>query len=738
MRKTQLLGIVGVLLMIAGMSLLLQSRVLAQDTGPETTPEPFLGFGAPLEGEPPYLADIYKAWAGSAHANTQAEAFNHWNSEGAVPNTCSRCHSTPGYIDYVGGDGSEAFKVDAESAPIGTVITCDACHNSGAAKLTTVTFPSGVTIEDVGSSARCMQCHQGRASTDSVNASIEQAGLTDSPNTVSADLRFINVHYYAAAATLFGGEARGGYQYDGKFYQPRTPHPAPYNTCASCHDQHTLQVKVDECATCHEDIQSVDDLKYIRMNGSLADYDGDGNTLEGISEEIDGVRELALQAIQAYAKEISGTPIAYSPDAYPYFFIDTNDNGEVDADEATSANGYNAFTANLLKAAYNYQVSVKDPGNFAHNPKYVIELLYDSTESLNAELQNPVDLSTASRDDIMHFNLTAEPFRHWDADGVVPATCARCHSATGLPFYLENGVNIAAAPSQGLACSTCHEVENNFETYSVDEVTFPSGAKVSFGEGDQNNLCITCHQGRESTVSVNTAIRQSGVGPDEVSPALAFRNVHYFAAGATKFGTEVQGAYEFDGQTYNGFYQHDPDYQACTDCHETHTGLVKVNDCADCHDGVETQDDLRTIRMEPDGVAAIDYNGNGNVTEPIADEIASFQDALMASIQKYAQETAGAAIAYSPASYPYWFADTNGNGTVDADEATAANGYKNWTPNLLRAAYNYQYSVKDPGVFAHNPDYIMQVLYDSIKAVGGDSAVANFTRPPVVAPPATS
>ncbi len=82
-------------------------------------------------------------------------------------------------------------------------------------------------------------------------------------------------------------------------------------------------------------------------------------------------------------------------------------------------------------------------------------------------------------------------------------------------------------------------------------------------------------------------------------------------------------------------------------------------------------------------------------------------------------------------SYPYFFADTNGNGTVDADEATGGNGYKNWTPNLLRAAYNYQYSVKDPGVFAHNPDYIMQVLYDSIEAVGGD--VSTFTRPPVMA-----
>jgi hypothetical protein len=722
-------------MLIAGMSLLLQTRVVAQDTAPEATPVPYTGFGAPLEGDPPYLADIYNAWLGSAHADTEAEAFKHWDSEGAIPESCARCHSTPGYIDFVGGDGTEAFKVDGP-AQIGTVLTCDGCHNSAASQLRSVTFPSGVTIEDVGTSARCMQCHQGRASTDSVNASIEEAGLTD-VNTVSADLRFINIHYYAAAATLYGGEARGGYQYEGKFYQPRNLHAEGIDTCADCHDTHTLEVKVELCAECHEDVESVDDLRFIRMQGSGADYDGDEDTLEGIAEEIQGMQELTLQAIQAYASEVSGTPIAYSADAYPYFFIDTNDNGELDTDEANGDNGYNAFTATLLKAAYNYQVSIKDPGAFAHNPKYIIELLYDTIEDINTQISEPIDLSFNSRDDVGHFAVQTEPFRHWDAEGEVPGTCTKCHTAGGLPFFLENGVNIKSPPSQSLTCSTCHEVANDFELRAVDEVTFPSGAKVSFGEGDENNLCISCHQGRESTTSVNNAITRSGVGDDEVSPDLAFRNVHYFAAGATLFGTEVKGAYEFEGQEYNGRYMHVEEAQVCSDCHFAHTGAIQVEACADCHEDVETQEDVRFIRTEPDGVDAIDYDGDGDVEEPIADEIASFQEALMAALQTYAADTAGSPIAYSNAAYPYFFIDTNANGTVDPDEANNDNRYVSWTPNLLRAAYNYQYSGKDPGVFAHNADYILQVLYDSIQAVGGPDAVANFTRPPVT-PPATS
>ncbi len=190
-------------------------------------------------------------------------------------------------------------------------------------------------------------------------------------------MSFINVHYRAAAATLYGGEARGGYQYEGKYYQQRNLHAEGLNTCTSCHDQHSLEIKVDLCQSCHEDVESVDDLPYIRMNGSLADYDGDGDTLEGIGEEIQGLQEMAMEAIQAYATEVSGTDIAYDPDSYPYFFVDTNGNGEVDTDEAVNANAFKAFTPVLLEATYNYQFVVKDPGAFAHNPKYVIELLYE-------------------------------------------------------------------------------------------------------------------------------------------------------------------------------------------------------------------------------------------------------------------------------------------------------------------------------------------------------------------------
>jgi hypothetical protein len=325
----------------------------------------------------------------------------------------------------------------------------------------------------------------------------------------------------------------------------------------------------------------------------------------------------------------------------------------------------------------------------------------------------------------------------------VPAGCARCHSATGLPQYLHNAGTLVLTgngtlqvtgvvgqpPSNGFQCTTCHDEAAGFPArYAVKAVTFPSGASLAFtGTKDAKgnlipadaNLCLECHQGRESTVSVNRYLTPF-TGADVVSSTIGFKNVHYFAAGATLFGTQAKGAYEYDGQTYVGYNAQHP-LNKCTDCHDAHQLNVMVDACAKCHPGVK---DPTTIRMATDKT---DWNGNGDVKEPIQKEISTFQDRLYAAIQKYATGTSKTPIVYSADAYPYYFvAGADGKAVVDAKGNTTA--YNAWTPRLLKAAYNYQFSVKDPGTFAHNPMYTMQFLYDSIKDLGGD--VSGLTRPP--------
>jgi hypothetical protein len=663
----------------------------------------------PTEPEAVVAVPFLEEWEGSGHNDVEAEAFVHWDEDdpAEVPTSCAKCHSTPGYRDFLGVDGTEAGVVD-NAAEIGTTVQCAACHNEGTLVMDSVVMPSGVELTGLGDEARCMQCHQGRASNTSYREMLADLDL----DTPDEELGFSNMHYFPAAATKYGGLAQGGYQYDGKTYDAYFFHVEEYESCIDCHDPHTLELKLEECQVCHMDVSSGEDFEAVRMYGSLVDYDGDGDEEEGVAEELVGLQDILYAAMQAYATDTAGAGIVYDSHSYPYYFIDTDGDGEASEEEAAYANQFKPWTPRLLKAAHNYQFSKKDPGAFAHGGKYIIQLLYDSAEDLGA------DLTGVHRDDAGHFAGSKEAFRHWDEDEAVSASCSKCHSADGLPFFLAEGENVSQEQANGFKCTTCHDSLPEFTRYEIESVEFPSGMEVA-SEFANTNLCINCHQGRESTPDVNSDIASAGVGDDEVSDDLGFLNIHYYPAGATRFGTEVKGGYEYDGKEYVGWYAHP--ISDCTDCHDAHALEVKVATCSACHSGVSSEEDLASIRMD-----ATDYDGDG-ASEGILGEIETLKELLYAEIQAYATDTAGTAIVYDSHAYPYFFTDTNANGVPDEEEASYGNRYATWTARLVRATYNYQYSQKDPGAFAHNPKYMIQLLYDSLEDIGGD--VSGLTRP---------
>ncbi len=669
---------------------------------------------APGEVEVPFLAE----WQSSAHADAASESFTHWDEEdpAEIPANCAKCHSATGFQDYAGADGSEALSVDANH-PVGTVITCTACHNNATMALDTVVFPSGVQMTGLGPDTICSSCHQGTASEAQVNANIESAGMTEDLDTPSENLAFTNIHYYAAAVSRYGTVVNGGYQYDDRSYDHIFEHAIGVDQCVDCHNPHSLEVKVESCGECHRGVETVEDIRNIREVSSLRDYDGDGDIEEGMYYEVEGLRQLLYETMQAYAANVAGTPLVYSESAYPYFFIDTNGDGELGEDEAGVPNRYNAWTARLVKAAFNFQTATKDPGGYVHGGKYIIQLLYDSIEDLNQALgENATDLTGINRVDPGHFDGSSEAFRHWDAEGAVPASCAKCHSADGLPIYLQEGANLSVDISNGMQCETCHNSLQEFTFYEVESVRFPSGAVIGFEEDLPSNLCLQCHQGRESTTSVNA--RLGNAPDDEPVEGLSFINVHYFVAGATLFGTDAKGVYEYAGQEYSGQFMHIPAFDSCAECHDAHQLDVQAAACQGCH-LVDDPRDMRQNMLE-------DYDGDGDSEEGLAYEVETMQETLFAALQAYAAETLNTPIAYNPNRHPYFFVDDNGNGVADPEETTR---YASWSPRLLRAAYNYQYVLKDPGAYAHNPAYVLQVLYDSIADLGGD--VSGMIRPPV-------
>ncbi|WP_347267302.1 polyheme membrane-associated cytochrome C [Paracoccus sp. (in: a-proteobacteria)] len=319
----------------------------------------------------PFLHD----WLASPHAKADAPAFNNWNAEGEIPKTCARCHSAPGFLDYIGADGSAAGVVD-RPAPTGSLIGCTTCHNPTTRQMSGVTFPSGLRVEGLGAEARCMTCHQGRES----GASVDRAVAGRDEDAVDPALEFINIHYRQAGATLMGMLAGGGYQYPGRAYASQRRHAAPFNRCTTCHDLHTVAPQTEPCAACHQGVTDRDSLRLIRK--SPVDFDGNGNVTEGIAAEIASLHGRLLQRMQAYSRDVAGNPFGYAP-RFPYFFNDTDGDGSIGDSEATMPNKFAAWTPRLLKAAYNYQFAAEDPGAYAHNAPYVLQLLHDSLADLS-------------------------------------------------------------------------------------------------------------------------------------------------------------------------------------------------------------------------------------------------------------------------------------------------------------------------------------------------------------------
>ncbi len=243
-------------------------------------------------------------WETSAHADAEAAAFTNWNDRdpAEISKSSAKCHSTHGYRDFLGDDGSESGVVN-QPAAVGTTIECEACHNDAASTNTSAMMPSGKTIDDLGRESNCMECHQGRAS----GVQIQESIGGKAQDTVDSELSFINIHNKAAGPTQQGTLAMGGYEYAGRTYAARYDHTPEFTTCIECHDPHALTVRVNTCSACHPGVKTVADLSSIRVTGT--DYDLDGDVTEGIANEIETILGLLLKRMNLYALGTEGVEL---------------------------------------------------------------------------------------------------------------------------------------------------------------------------------------------------------------------------------------------------------------------------------------------------------------------------------------------------------------------------------------------------------------------------------------------
>ena len=110
-----------------------------------------------------------------------------------------------------------------------------------------------------------------------------------------------------------------------------------------------------------------------------------------------------------------------------------------------------------------------------------------------------MDIAKAVRNDAGHFDGTAvSRSAHWDAEGAVPADCAKCHSAGGLPEFLESGGTVAVTSNgsvvttgvgeqptaNGLACTTCHNDLTKFTVRPGHQCAVPQRQEPHLQQGE--------------------------------------------------------------------------------------------------------------------------------------------------------------------------------------------------------------------------------------------------------------
>ena len=259
------------------------------------------------------------------------------------------------------------------------------------------------------------------------------------------------------------------------------------------------------------------------------------------------------------------------------------------------------------------------------------------------------------------------------------ASCAPCHSHEQFVQTITlGGVEGDIANPSAWKCSTCHGIHETFEATdfalrTTDPIVLKSNSSMTMDLGGNNNLCGYCHQTR--TAEPNTA-----------SPGETFRisNTHYGPhhgpQGNILYGiglAEIAGshAYPTAGES-NHLTQ-----ASCVGCHMYteangtggHTFWPNKNACNSCHNG-------------PDLTNNFDYNG--------------FQTNVQARLDELREKLEELGVV------EYIAADEAWEPVVGTYPMVQAQAYFNWIG-----------ITEDRSLGAHNPQYVMAILLNTIEAL---------------------
>jgi decaheme cytochrome c component MtrC/MtrF-like protein len=320
----------------------------------------------------------------------------------------------------------------------------------------------------------------------------------------------------------------------------------------------------------------------------------------------------------------------------------------------------------------------------------------------------------------------------------VAADCVRCHTSTGYISYVTSGfTNISAwgkvpegAPvdktKEVLGCKTCHDDgQGNAYSYRPRKVAGITGlynysskntkrllVNFPFPNLGMSNICMSCHTGRESGLTLAAIAALPAGGASFVNYSTqSFINSHYLTAGATIFG--ISG-YEYPGLDYA-----DPPYYAHKHLGVTVGSRGPVGPCVTCHQQKISAQAKASHKFRPELTSGNGANCTGCHAATAGIPIVVDSEARLES-QKTGYDAALTVLAsalkkrkFKFLSASPYFTNTNWQ-TGKSGGTTGGYGPGIKGVNTMGAAFNFNLLVHDPGGFAHNSTYTKRLLYDSI------------------------
>jgi hypothetical protein len=244
--------------------------------------------------------------------------------------------------------------------------------------------------------------------------------------------------------------------------------------------------------------------------------------------------------------------------------------------------------------------------------------------------------------------------------------------------------------------------------------------------------------------------------------AAGTKNIHDIQGGANVWGSAAHVGYEYAGNAYAGLARHGGQKADCIGCHQPKTTrhTMRVDDAAaaggclgnGCHSDSNYTHYFNAARAL---TTTNGYDGNA-ATTTLSGEIGSFVSALAAAMNGYqrahgftavaqtittncvsplkagqcaADFVSGANICYDSVRQGFYAEPGNTTGLCATGASAPLKSWVGYDPKMSRAAYNmtFQNAGNDPGYWAHNFDYVAELLYDSITDLGGNAV--GLTRP---------